>query len=239
MQACQTKKRWSELSEGARRLVVLGAVFEGVLKIMALIDLKRRPASEIRGSKAIGDHVSACQLGRGGPYRLLCLWAASAGPQALGETASEPSLVRSTQIGVLQPGGRLGFADCAENMIGVLCGHPQTGPTAEQPRSVVARRRPGWSAAAPAPPVAGPPSADGAIMRQGLDTAASSDGRIRATEERDGADAVRSALPSPPARCGGEGRTRCLRDRRRPPRSRPDPDRCRPAGRRRPRAIRL
>ena len=47
------KKRWSELSEGARRLVVLGAVFEGVLKIMALIDLKRRPASEIRGSKAI------------------------------------------------------------------------------------------------------------------------------------------------------------------------------------------
>ena len=47
------KKRWSELSEGTRRLVVLGAVFEGVLKIMALVDLKRRPASGIRGPKAI------------------------------------------------------------------------------------------------------------------------------------------------------------------------------------------
>jgi len=33
-------------------LIIVGAAFEGVLKIAALIDIKRRPASEIRGSKA-------------------------------------------------------------------------------------------------------------------------------------------------------------------------------------------
>jgi hypothetical protein len=41
--------RWSDLSERDRRLIVVGAVFEGALKIAALIDLKRRPAAEIRG----------------------------------------------------------------------------------------------------------------------------------------------------------------------------------------------
>jgi hypothetical protein len=46
------RRRWSELSEGTRRLIIWGAAFEGVLKTLALIDLKRRPASEIRGSKA-------------------------------------------------------------------------------------------------------------------------------------------------------------------------------------------
>jgi hypothetical protein len=45
-------RRWSELSERTRKLIILGAAFEGVLKILALIDLKRRPAGEIRGSKA-------------------------------------------------------------------------------------------------------------------------------------------------------------------------------------------
>jgi hypothetical protein len=43
--------RWSELSERTRRLIIAGAVIEGLLKIAALIDLKRRPAGEIRGSK--------------------------------------------------------------------------------------------------------------------------------------------------------------------------------------------
>jgi len=46
------KRRWSELSERTRRLIILGAAFEGILKIMALVDIKRRPDSEIRGSKA-------------------------------------------------------------------------------------------------------------------------------------------------------------------------------------------
>jgi hypothetical protein len=46
------KKRWSELSPSTRKLVVVGATFEATLKIAALVDLVRRPAEEIRGSKA-------------------------------------------------------------------------------------------------------------------------------------------------------------------------------------------
>jgi hypothetical protein len=46
------QRRWSDLSERTRKLIIWAAAFEGVLKLLALIDLKRRPASEIRGSKA-------------------------------------------------------------------------------------------------------------------------------------------------------------------------------------------
>ena len=45
------KKKWNELSSRTRRLIIAGGVFEGVLKVAALIDLARRPASEVRGSK--------------------------------------------------------------------------------------------------------------------------------------------------------------------------------------------
>lgn len=45
------KRRWSDLSESKRTLIVIGAIVEGVLKILALIDIKRRPASQIRGPK--------------------------------------------------------------------------------------------------------------------------------------------------------------------------------------------
>ena len=45
------RRRWSDLSERSRRLIVLGAVVEGILKIAALVDIKRRPADQIRGSK--------------------------------------------------------------------------------------------------------------------------------------------------------------------------------------------
>lgn len=44
-------KRWQELSTGTRRLIVVGGALEAALKIVALVDLARRPASEIRGSK--------------------------------------------------------------------------------------------------------------------------------------------------------------------------------------------
>ena len=43
------KRRWSDLSERHRRLIVVGGVIEGVLKIAALLDLRRRPAGDIRG----------------------------------------------------------------------------------------------------------------------------------------------------------------------------------------------
>jgi hypothetical protein len=44
-------KRWTELSPGSRRLIIAGGVWEGALKVAALIDLARRPASEVRGSR--------------------------------------------------------------------------------------------------------------------------------------------------------------------------------------------
>ena len=45
--------RWSELSENSRRLIIAAAIGEAVLKTAVLIDIRRRPASQIRGSKRI------------------------------------------------------------------------------------------------------------------------------------------------------------------------------------------
>jgi hypothetical protein len=45
--------KWSDLSKRSRRLLIAAAVAEASLKAAALADLKRRPASEIRGSKWI------------------------------------------------------------------------------------------------------------------------------------------------------------------------------------------
>jgi hypothetical protein len=44
-------KQWSDLSERTRRLLITAAVGEGILKVAALIDIKRRPASQIRGPR--------------------------------------------------------------------------------------------------------------------------------------------------------------------------------------------
>jgi hypothetical protein len=44
-------KKWNELSPRARRFILVGGACEGLLKLAALADLKRRPATEIRGSK--------------------------------------------------------------------------------------------------------------------------------------------------------------------------------------------
>jgi hypothetical protein len=45
------RKQWSDLSPGTRRLLTVAAVIEGILKLAALIDIKRRPASQIRGPR--------------------------------------------------------------------------------------------------------------------------------------------------------------------------------------------
>jgi hypothetical protein len=47
------KRRWSDLSKRTRRLLIVAAAAEGSLKAAALIDIKRRPASQIRGPKWI------------------------------------------------------------------------------------------------------------------------------------------------------------------------------------------
>jgi len=46
-----TRKKWKDLSPRTRRVVVVVGAVEGALKIAALIDLTRRPASQVRGSK--------------------------------------------------------------------------------------------------------------------------------------------------------------------------------------------
>jgi hypothetical protein len=45
------RKQWSELSQRTRRVLVAAGVAEGILKVAALVDLKRRPASQVRGPK--------------------------------------------------------------------------------------------------------------------------------------------------------------------------------------------
>lgn len=47
------RKKWSDLSTRSRRLIAVAAVAEASLKTAALIDIKRRPASQIRGPKWI------------------------------------------------------------------------------------------------------------------------------------------------------------------------------------------
>ena len=44
-------KKWNELSPGSRRLVVVAGAVDGALRLAALSDLARRPATEIRGPK--------------------------------------------------------------------------------------------------------------------------------------------------------------------------------------------
>ena len=45
------QKKWSERSRRSRTLIVAAGVVEVVLLAATLIDLKRRPADQIRGSK--------------------------------------------------------------------------------------------------------------------------------------------------------------------------------------------
>ena len=47
------KKRWSELDPRVRQAVMVAGAVEAGLKIAALIDLARRPARRVRGSKAV------------------------------------------------------------------------------------------------------------------------------------------------------------------------------------------
>jgi hypothetical protein len=45
------RRQWSDLSQRTRRFLIAAAAAEGILKAAALIDMKRRPASQIRGPK--------------------------------------------------------------------------------------------------------------------------------------------------------------------------------------------
>jgi hypothetical protein len=45
------RKQWSDLSPRTRRVLTVAAVAEGILKLVALNDIRRRPASQIRGPR--------------------------------------------------------------------------------------------------------------------------------------------------------------------------------------------
>ncbi len=47
------KKKWSERSKLSRRLIVIAGVLEVVLLAATLIDIRRRPAEQINGSKRL------------------------------------------------------------------------------------------------------------------------------------------------------------------------------------------
>ena len=46
-----TKRKWSELSSRNRRLITIAGIVEVALLAATLVDLRRRPAEQIRGSK--------------------------------------------------------------------------------------------------------------------------------------------------------------------------------------------
>ena len=52
-------QQWSDLSERTRRLLVTVAVADAALRVAALIDIKRRPAGQIRGGKRVWAAVVA------------------------------------------------------------------------------------------------------------------------------------------------------------------------------------
>ena len=46
-------RKWSDLSKRSQRLIIVAGAAEASLKAAALIDIKRRPAGEIRGPKRV------------------------------------------------------------------------------------------------------------------------------------------------------------------------------------------
>ncbi len=71
-----TSKRWGDFSGGQRAAVVVGAVIEAVLTSLALADLARRPAAQVRGPKPLW--VLGCVVQPVGPIAYLALGRRSA-----------------------------------------------------------------------------------------------------------------------------------------------------------------
>jgi hypothetical protein len=65
------RRRWSEYSTRQRAAIVAGAAVEIVLTTTALVDLARRPAAQVRGSKALW--ALGCFVQPVGPVAYLAL----------------------------------------------------------------------------------------------------------------------------------------------------------------------
>jgi Phospholipase_D-nuclease N-terminal len=53
-------RRWSDLSDRSRKLIIATAIGEAILKTAVIIDIRRRPASQIRGSKWMWIVAAVC-----------------------------------------------------------------------------------------------------------------------------------------------------------------------------------
>jgi hypothetical protein len=53
MSSSKDKKKWGNLSPLTRKLILGAGLTEGALKLTALVDIARRPSSEIRGPKKL------------------------------------------------------------------------------------------------------------------------------------------------------------------------------------------
>jgi hypothetical protein len=61
----RSKKHWKDLSSGQRRGIVAAGIVQVALMLAALLDIRRRPAAEIRGPK--GAWVAAAFVNTIGP----------------------------------------------------------------------------------------------------------------------------------------------------------------------------
>ena len=66
-----SSRRWSDLTSGQQAAVAGAAVVELTLTTMALVDLARRPAAQVRGPKPLW--VLACFVQPVGPIAYLAL----------------------------------------------------------------------------------------------------------------------------------------------------------------------
>src|SRR5262249_16408677 len=86
-------RRWSDLSDRSRRLIIAAAIAEAIFKTAVLIDLKRRPASQIRGSKRTWIVAAVLVNSAGlGPLSYLVAVAQARSPgAAAGQRAADPA----------------------------------------------------------------------------------------------------------------------------------------------------
>jgi hypothetical protein len=61
MVGVREEKKWSDLSPRARKAIVVGGIAEAIITLIALRDLRRRPAASVRGPKLLWLPVFAVQ----------------------------------------------------------------------------------------------------------------------------------------------------------------------------------
>jgi phospholipase D-like protein len=83
----RSKKSWSDLSPAQRFLTVVAGVIQISLLVAALVDLRRRPADQVRGSKAMWAALSFVNFF--GPLAYF-KFGRSPGPGGAGSTSSSP-----------------------------------------------------------------------------------------------------------------------------------------------------